>query len=1621
MADLKTPSGAINLVLESGKSITVVAGTGATGFVSVLNGQRVDGKDQLAANTTRTFGPYDGNRIVRILPQTGALTYQIGGTVASLPLLNPAVVSQDGKTVSGVGTKPNTSIDVYNADTGVALGTTKSLIDGTWSLTLPTALSTTDRVGYDATVVGPTTVVAAVVGLPGKITTLLLGATTSTSQELDWDAPTDGETPTGYLVEYKGQSDSVYTTFPTAGLATAAVVTGLASNTSYSFRVTALSAAGPGITSAIVTKVTAPPVAATDVGPASASFTQGQTQTFATFTGLAGRTVTGITPADGRVVVATNGTALAPGLTAMNADTPVNFTVKLSDGSTYVLPITASAAVPGAPVYRAGADRCSKPSLAIKNDSTGLTGTNGGFTQCQARSGHDVTGPTGRWAEISVDNLAAGEAGATKVMDGYSAMNLSLGISFRSGADAAVAPGYAEDLGNGATGATRVRSVLVGANGKLYADCSLALPAGQLAPNKGDRMYVSLRVETATAWAYIPLSAFVNTDSNEVCEFGTSAAPISDKTLASKSAWKSVANVYTANRSPFPITSIKFLTTLPEDVAPMIDGNSIDGIGDNHTPSPTATDGAHRGGLQMILGSEYPTLNVSRNGMALFYYLRGDAEANYNLQKLVYDSIDNGVNTIILCNLTADLRAGRTSAQVIADIKNYVGKAKARAGAGRTMRVIVNTPTLLQEASQAASVNTNRNEVIAYLRSAQAITDGIAGIIDSAKAMSDPADPTKWYTGDPVGSLPLPPDRVHPIHAVQIRNFEVNVAPARALLNSGFPNRSQYAGPLIGAYKGANQPDHSETELMIGQPTDVLLDFYAQSSWAEMQNSVSFIHAGVAATNKQCVLSVPLCMDGSTLAQVAAGQFDPFFQKIIDDLTAKGLKPKVKAIRLAWEMNGGWYYYCVPAQGTMADFVAAYRRIAKMFRAAGLAIHWCPNVGYGQNPTPAYYPGDDVVDYVGLDVYAKRFAATKAGFATDDVKMWTLDMLGYGKTYVEGAVNYALQWLGEFALGHGKPIIIGEFGTGNVPSEPGNGGQDSSYFMQQIWLWALANQADTMIIWDYPATDYFGRMSRSSSITGIVPPDVPTNVFRNVGTIGPWDEKPKAASQMRRNVLGTPDIVTVSLGATGVDSQALSWGVPSTGVPLAGYTVEYRKKTDSAWTVAKSGIVASPTGATTLSYTVTGLVPQTDYVFRVSAQSARGHGGYGVSAVTTAVASTSPTVSVPANAVGNEGSGTTIPITLSAASANSVTVSYATTNGTASAGTDYTGTSGSVTFASGETQKNVVIPILADAVTDANETFTFTISGLTSAGPVQLGNDTTVVTITDVAASGTPSWYNWSALAADFDASDPANVTTTTTGQTPNTVTAWKNKVASRGDLSPITAAQRPSFNTQTWSPYSGAAALNMSMLEFGAVDPTTGAVNTAAAGTQTQAYLEASSATALSALVNGTDASATVLFVGRTTATTFQQLFGWSKSVNSTNVALVAARRSGTSSVKVQATTADTAANALLNPNIPANTLFALVLAKSGTTVSMWLVLAGGSATQISTKNINEAPADITAALADMLFGVGTTRDANNALAAGLSGQVGHLVVSGARQTDAEIQAALTELANKWKFGLVA
>ena len=113
------------------------------------------------------------------------------------------------------------------------------------------------------------------------------------------------------------------------------------------------------------------------------------------------------------------------------------------------------------------------------------------------------------------------------------------------------------------------------------------------------------------------------------------------------------------------------------------------------------------------------------------------------------------------------------------------------------------------------------------------------------------------------------------------------------------------------------------------------------------------------------------------------------------------------------------------------------------------------------------------------------------------------------------------------------------------------------------------------------------------------------------------------------------------------------------------------------------------------------------------------------------VAVVAPSVSI-GNASKTEGnSGTSnmaFTVTLSKAATGPVTVSYVTANGTATAGQDYTGATGTVTFAAGETSKTINIAVAGDATVEQDETFTVTLSAPSGA---TLGTATATGTITN--------------------------------------------------------------------------------------------------------------------------------------------------------------------------------------------------------------------------------------------------------------------------------------------------
>ncbi|QNH19263.1 Calx-beta domain protein [Xanthomonas sp. GW] len=115
-----------------------------------------------------------------------------------------------------------------------------------------------------------------------------------------------------------------------------------------------------------------------------------------------------------------------------------------------------------------------------------------------------------------------------------------------------------------------------------------------------------------------------------------------------------------------------------------------------------------------------------------------------------------------------------------------------------------------------------------------------------------------------------------------------------------------------------------------------------------------------------------------------------------------------------------------------------------------------------------------------------------------------------------------------------------------------------------------------------------------------------------------------------------------------------------------------------------------------------------------------------------------PTLSIDDVSVNEGNSGTTtatFTVSLSAASGQTVSVDYATADGTATAGSDYVARVGTLTFAPGTTAQGVAITVNGDTAVEPNETFSVDLSGASNAGIARatgtgtITNDDAVVTV----------------------------------------------------------------------------------------------------------------------------------------------------------------------------------------------------------------------------------------------------------------------------------------------------
>ena len=276
------------------------------------------------------------------------------------------------------------------------------------------------------------------------------------------------------------------------------------------------------------------------------------------------------------------------------------------------------------------------------------------------------------------------------------------------------------------------------------------------------------------------------------------------------------------------------------------------------------------------------------------------------------------------------------------------------------------------------------------------------------------------------------------------------------------PASPAQAEPMVAVYKGNGCDGRGRIpryEGVIGRKLDAVADFFAADSWPSMLSDAQWALGCWQGQPYRMAIGVPLIVKGGSLSAAAAGEYDDQFRKLGALMVAKGQANAM--LRLGWEFNGGWYPWT--AKDPEA-FKAAFRRVVGVLRSTSgqhFTIVWNPTLGAGHTAPQALWPGDDVVDQIGLDVYNQSWRHQD----TDPQVRW--------QGYLTG--NYGLNWLASFATAHGKPISIPEWGTGTRPD--GHGWGDDPLFIHNMAAWMRSHNVVFQSYWDFTASDYDATMS----------------------------------------------------------------------------------------------------------------------------------------------------------------------------------------------------------------------------------------------------------------------------------------------------------------------------------------------------------------------------------------------------------------------------------------------------------------------------------------------------------------------------------------------------------------
>lgn len=280
--------------------------------------------------------------------------------------------------------------------------------------------------------------------------------------------------------------------------------------------------------------------------------------------------------------------------------------------------------------------------------------------------------------------------------------------------------------------------------------------------------------------------------------------------------------------------------------------------------------------------------------------------------------------------------------------------------------------------------------------------------------------------------------------------------------------------PQLGVYRWAS-PDYTDAYAdWLGDPTMWGATYTAGGTWSDIIDPSArtaqwgdWVRArggrnlilGMQMLPGPADLSGPASGPGAgkpvSLAAGARGDYDSYFEQCARALVGEGLQNAL--LRPGWEFNGDWF--TSRASTDPPNWVAFWRRIVTVMRSvprANFGFIWNPSLGLsGGTDATTVYPGDDFVDYVGVDVYDGSHApntypipsgADPVQVAAIQEKVWQ-DVIYGGEQ--------GLAFWEDFSTRHQKGLVLPEWGV--MIKFDGSGGGDDPGFIANMYRYIVDN------------------------------------------------------------------------------------------------------------------------------------------------------------------------------------------------------------------------------------------------------------------------------------------------------------------------------------------------------------------------------------------------------------------------------------------------------------------------------------------------------------------------------------------------------------------------------------